>query len=150
MANFGRKSAKKVAREPQNPKIILKESREVVLEWGFFLLILGLLHWLGKVNFSVFHIMAEMGSIQIGWCSFVISWNTRKHSPSKLYVSYGFLYFFVGIGDMLHTLTFRGIQVLCVPKSGVSCSKYRTISYEMHKNARNIVRYRAISRSWMH
>lgn len=59
----------------------------------------------------LFHSVAELFSIVVAAGIFMISWNTRRFTTSRYLVFLGFAFFFIGVLDLLHTLSFRGMNI---------------------------------------
>jgi len=63
-------------------------------------------------NFLLFHGLAEIFSIVIAFCIFIISWNGKKYLRNNSLIFIGVSYLFVGFLDILHTLGYTGMGVL--------------------------------------
>ena len=70
-----------------------------------------ILVWVSRHNFLLFHSIAELFSISVAWALFILVWNTRKVIDDDALVFIGMAYFFVGLIDMLHTLSYKGMGV---------------------------------------
>ncbi|WP_136798992.1 MULTISPECIES: MASE3 domain-containing protein [Desulfosediminicola] len=64
-----------------------------------------------RINYLVFHILAEGYSIIIASSIFVIAWNSKKyiHNPYLLFI--GIAYFFIALVDLLHTMAYKGMPL---------------------------------------
>lgn len=62
-------------------------------------------------NFLLFHSLAEMFSIVIAACIFIIAWHSRGYLENTYLLVLGPAYFFVGGLDLLHTLSYEGMGV---------------------------------------
>jgi len=69
------------------------------------------LYFTTKVNYLVFHVLAEVFSIVIAFSIFVIAWNSKKyiHNPYLLFV--GIAYLFISLLDLLHTMAYKGMPL---------------------------------------
>ena len=63
------------------------------------------------VNFLLFHTIAEIFSIIIACSIFIVAWNTRFISNNNYLLFLGIIYLFVGIIDLAHTLSYKGINI---------------------------------------
>lgn len=59
----------------------------------------------------LFHSVAELFSIVVAAGIFMISWNTRRFTTNRYLVFLGLAFFFIGILDLLHTFSFRGMNI---------------------------------------
>jgi PAS domain S-box-containing protein len=82
-----------------------------------FSLILLLLVFVSRINFLIFHTLAELFSILVAWSLFVILWNTKDLIENKALVFVGIAYLFVGGIDLVHTLSYSGMGFLA-PETG--------------------------------
>ncbi|HUV37022.1 MAG TPA: MASE3 domain-containing protein [Patescibacteria group bacterium] len=62
-------------------------------------------------NYLLFHGIAEIFSIVIAVCIFVLAWNTRGLMENSYLLFLGIAYLFVGMIDLLHTLAYIGMNV---------------------------------------
>ncbi len=62
-------------------------------------------------NYLFFHSLAEMFSIVIAFCIFVIAWNSRSLMENSYLLFLGIAYLFVGGFDLIHTLAYVGMGV---------------------------------------
>ncbi|MFX1238868.1 MAG: MASE3 domain-containing protein [Promethearchaeota archaeon] len=60
-------------------------------------------------NFLLFHSIAELFSIVIAGGIFVIGWNSREHMDSAFFLVVGVSFLFIGIIDLVHTLSYKGM-----------------------------------------
>jgi len=63
------------------------------------------------VNTTLFHTLIELFTICIAFMCFVVSWHTYSFLRNKVLVFLGLGYLWVGIFDLLHTLTFKDMQI---------------------------------------
>lgn len=80
------------------------------LAFGIFLLLF--LFIISRQNYLLFHTFAELFSITIAWSLFILVWNTRHLTENKAIVFIGIAYLFVGLIDLVHTLSFKGMNVM--------------------------------------
>lgn len=62
-------------------------------------------------NYLLFHIFAELFSIIIAFGVFIIAWNARSFMTNHFTLFIGIAYFFVGLLDIMHLLTYQGMSV---------------------------------------
>ena len=65
----------------------------------------------GRSNFLLFHGLAELFSIALAWSVFFLVWNTKKIIRNDFLLFLGIAYFFVGLIDLFHTLSYHGMGV---------------------------------------
>ncbi len=63
-------------------------------------------------SFLLFHSLAELFSIVIAACMFIIAWHSRDYLENNYLLVLGPAYLFVGGLDMLHTLSYEGMGVM--------------------------------------
>ncbi len=63
-------------------------------------------------NFLLFHSLAELFSIVIAACIFIIAWHSRGYLENTYLLVLGPAYLFVGGLDLLHTLSYEGMGVM--------------------------------------
>lgn len=64
---------------------------------------------LAYINMSMFHMLSELFAIGIAVMSFVVSWHTFPYIQNRFLLFLGCAYFWVGVIDLTHTLTFKNI-----------------------------------------
>ncbi len=74
---------------------------------GFVLLVLA-----GRINYTLFHSVAEFYSILVACCIFVIAWNSRELHKNGFFTFLGVASLSVAAVDFLHTFAFRGMTLL--------------------------------------
>jgi len=63
-------------------------------------------------NYLLFHVIAELFSISILFTLFTITWNAKNHLSNKYLLVIGIGALFIGILDLLHTLTYKGMNII--------------------------------------
>lgn len=88
--------------------------------WGFPVLLTIILLVFASVNFLIFHTLAELFAISVALVMFSFSWYTSdfNKNPFLLFLASG--YFWVGVLDLVHALTYRGLDIL--PYTGTNAS----------------------------
>jgi diguanylate cyclase (GGDEF)-like protein len=62
-------------------------------------------------SYLLFHSVAEIFSIVIGCCIFIVAWNSRHRLDNGYLLLLGIAFLFVSVFDMLHTLAYKGMGV---------------------------------------
>ncbi|MBN1375944.1 MAG: PAS domain S-box protein [Dehalococcoidia bacterium] len=60
-------------------------------------------------SFLLFHITIELLSIIICLSIFIVAWNSRNYTDNNYFTFLGIAYLFIGIIELLHTLTYDGM-----------------------------------------
>jgi len=84
---------------------------ESILVFG--LIIFGL-YLTSLYTYILFHSLAEIFSIIIGCCIFILAWNSQKHLDNGYLLFLGIAYLFISILDLIHTLAYKGMGVFLV------------------------------------
>ncbi len=79
-------------------------------------LVLLSLYFTSLVSYLLFHSLAEIFSIIVAAGIFTIAWNSKGFTSNGYILILGVAYLFVGVLDVLHTLTYKGMGVF--PDSG--------------------------------
>ena len=82
--------------------------RSSILVWIF---ILSALYLISIYNYLLFHSLAEIFSICIAFTMFILSWTSRKYLNYNYLVLLGIAYLFVGLLDLFHTLSYKGMSI---------------------------------------
>jgi signal transduction histidine kinase len=75
-----------------------------------FLAISGL-YLISLKNYLLFHSLAEMFSIVVAWGIFVVAWNSRRFLNNNYLLFLGITFLFVGFIDLIHTLSYKGMNI---------------------------------------
>jgi len=81
------------------------------LSYLLWLPIILVLYVLSQTNYLLFHGLAELFSIIIACCIFIIAWNSRKFSTQPYLLLVGIGYLFVAFIDLFHTFSYKGLSV---------------------------------------
>ncbi len=82
------------------------------------IIILAFIFWISiGVNYLLFHSLVELFSIIVAFAVFTVAWNSRKMLDSNYLYFQGITYLFIGGLDLMHTLTFNGMNIL--PSDGI-------------------------------
>lgn len=75
-----------------------------------------------KQNFLLFHTLVELSSIVIAFAVFIVTWNTRKMLDNNYLYFVGMAYIFIGALDLLHTISYPGMNV--IPGTGYDTNQF--------------------------
>ncbi len=78
---------------------------------GIGLMVLAGLFVVSRYNFLLFHGLAELFSVAVAWSLFFLVWNTRSFASNHAYLFIGIAYFFIGLIDLTHMLSYKGMGV---------------------------------------
>ena len=62
-------------------------------------------------SYLLFHGIAEMFSIVISFAIFMFAWNSKRFQDNDYFLFLGITYFFIGMLDFLHTLSYQGMNI---------------------------------------
>jgi len=84
------------------------------------LVILVGLFVVSRLNFLLFHSLAELFAVVVAWSLFLLVWNTRKFVQNDAMLFLGIAYLSIALIDVMHTLSYKGMEVF--PDSlGANC-----------------------------
>jgi len=63
------------------------------------------------VNYLLFHSIAEMVSIVVAAAVFIVTWSSIRYIQNPYLITVGISYLFIGIIDLLHTLSYKGMPI---------------------------------------
>ena len=75
-----------------------------------FSVLLGL-YFTTRVNYLLFHALAEGFSIVVASSIFIITWNSKKYNRNPYLLFVGIACLFIALLDMLHTLSYTGMPI---------------------------------------
>ncbi len=70
------------------------------------------LYLVSRANYLLFHGLAEIFSVAVAFAVFMIAWNVRQIAENAWLMLLGIGYLFIGIIDLIHTLSFEGMNVV--------------------------------------
>lgn len=88
--------------------------------WSFPLLLTAILLLIASFDFVIFHTLAELFAISVALVMFALAWHTRDFTSNHFLLFLACGYFWVGVLDLAHTLSYRGLELL--PGSGANLS----------------------------
>lgn len=65
-------------------------------------------------GYLLFHTLVELFSIVVAFAVFIVTWNSRKMQDNAFLHLVGISYIFIGALDLLHTLTYGGMNIIQV------------------------------------
>jgi len=77
--------------------------------WTF---LLAVLFSVSRHNFLLFHTLAELFAVAVGWSVLLLVWNTRAILRNDALLFLGIAYFFIALLDLTHTLSYSGMNIL--------------------------------------
>ncbi|MBD3609958.1 MAG: response regulator [Gammaproteobacteria bacterium] len=80
-------------------------------------------------NFLLFHTVAELFSITVAIIMAVVAWNMYPFTRNNFLLYLGCGYFWVGILDLMHTLTFRGMNLIITDGANTGLEFWITTRY---------------------
>jgi signal transduction histidine kinase len=84
-------------------------------------LLVGLLFFqLSRVNYLLIHTLTELFSIVLLTAVFLIGWNTRRLVDNQFFVILATGFLVTGSVDLLHTLAYKGMQVLPIDEANTA------------------------------
>jgi PAS domain S-box-containing protein len=69
------------------------------------------LYYISVRDYLLFHSLAESFSIIIACGIFMFIWNSRRHIENNYFLLIGIAYLFIGLLDLLHTFTYKGMDI---------------------------------------
>ena len=98
---------------PETTSLAEKDSHILTFSLGLFLLgIVFVLVWARSVHYLLFHTLAELIAIVVSISIFSLTWAARQRLSNGYLVILGSAYVTIGIVDVFHTLTFKGMNLL--------------------------------------
>ncbi|WP_443947608.1 MASE3 domain-containing protein [Pedobacter sp. AW1-32] len=81
----------------------------------FAISFLVLVFYLSKVqSYMLFHTFVELFSVVVAFAVFIVTWNSRQMHDNRYLQLVGISYIFIGALDLLHTLTYKGMNIIPV------------------------------------
>ena len=69
------------------------------------------LYFTTKVDYLLFHSLAEIFSITVAAAFFMITWNSRRFIKNEYLLFIGIAYLFIAFLDLMHTLSYKGMPI---------------------------------------
>jgi hypothetical protein len=103
-----------MTKNSMQPKRKTLPSSIVEGNYNFYIIGLVILVAVGAsnfINYLFFHTIAELFSVIIACTIFVVALNTRQISDNNYLLFLGITYLFVGMIDLMHTLSYKGMNI---------------------------------------
>lgn len=88
--------------------------------WSFPLFLTAVLGLIASIDFVIFHTLAELFAISVALVMFSLSWYTKDFTRNHFLLFLACGYFWVGVLDLAHTLSYKGLEIM--PRSGTNAS----------------------------
>jgi hypothetical protein len=82
-----------------------------ILTSSFLLIIFIGLYFTTRINYLFFHTLTEGFSVVVTFSLFIITWNSKKYITNPYLLFIGIAYLFIGLVDLLHTLSYKGMPI---------------------------------------
>ena len=89
----------------------MNAKQKLITSIGFGTLLIIGLYLTSRYNFLLFHTLVEIFSIVIAYSIFVLAWNSERWIDNNYLLFIGIAYLFVGGVDLLHTFSYKGLQI---------------------------------------
>jgi len=70
-----------------------------------------ILVFLSKMNYLLYHTIAELFSIIVAYSVFILAWNSKVHFKGHFLLLIGISYLFIGTLDLFHALSYKGMNI---------------------------------------
>lgn len=87
-----------------------KNSRKIILPIVIIVSSLAL-YLTSFYSYLLFHLLVELFTVVIALGIFVVAWSSRHYIDNVFLLTLGIGYFFIGSIDLLHTLSYSGMQI---------------------------------------
>jgi PAS domain S-box-containing protein len=88
-----------------------------LLHVTLWIFLLAVLFFISQHNFLLFHTLAELFAVAVGWSVFLLVWNTRTFLRNDSLLFLGIAYFFIALLDLTHTLSYSGMNIFAAAKT---------------------------------
>ncbi len=82
-----------------------------IIGWFIASALIAGLYLTTRVNYLFFHVLVELFSVIVAASLAIITWNSREYIKNQFFLLLGIAYLFIGAIDLLHTLTFVGMNI---------------------------------------
>ncbi|MDA8227123.1 MAG: GGDEF domain-containing protein [Desulfitobacterium hafniense] len=69
-------------------------------------------YYVSKVNYLLFHTLAEGFAALVAFLIYILATSTYRHSKDNFLLFLGYTYVFIGVLDILHLITYKGIAIV--------------------------------------
>ncbi len=88
---------------------LIKNNYRTLFASGLLLIVLFLSV---RESYLLFHTLVELFSVTVAFAVFIVTWNSRKILDNNYLFLVGIAYLFIGILDILHALTYKGMNII--------------------------------------
>ncbi|AQR96586.1 MASE3 domain-containing sensor histidine kinase [Clostridium saccharoperbutylacetonicum] len=81
-------------------------------KWKIIIIMVFICYFVSRNNYTLFHSLIEMSTIAISLAVMLVAVGTVRICENNWFTYLGIIYGFVGIIDMFHTLTYKGINII--------------------------------------
>ncbi|MCF7868223.1 MAG: hypothetical protein K9N09_05935 [Candidatus Cloacimonetes bacterium] len=85
--------------------------KRMTFEILLMIVLIPLLYFISSRNYIFFHTIVELISIIVAFSLFSIAWNSQEFSTNKYLLFLGIAYLFIGSIDLLHTISYKGMNI---------------------------------------
>ncbi|MGA2368490.1 MAG: MASE3 domain-containing protein [Dehalococcoidia bacterium] len=93
------------------------------------IIILAAIYLTSLYNYLLSHTVIELCSIVVCFSIFIIAWNSRRYTDNHYYTFLGIAYLYVGILELMHTLTYEGMPLFLTYTSGTDTQLWVAARY---------------------
>jgi PAS domain S-box-containing protein len=88
-----------------------------LLHVSLWIFLLAILFFISRHNFLLFHTLAELFAVSVGWSVLLLVWNTRAFLRNDALMFLGIAYFFIALLDLIHTLAYSGMNIFAAARN---------------------------------
>ncbi|MFX1457013.1 MAG: MASE3 domain-containing protein [Promethearchaeota archaeon] len=111
--------------KPEHNRKLNDETVEIVI----FLLALFFVYLTSFYRYLLFHSIAELFSIVIAGGIFLVGWNSRRYTTNSFFLNLGISSLFIAGIDLIHTLSYTGMQIFLEFDSNLPTSLWIAARY---------------------
>lgn len=83
----------------------------IATNYSFLIAALIGLYFATRINYLLFHSLAEIFSVVVAFSIYIIAWNSRRFILNPYLLFIGIAYLFIALLDLLHTLSYKGMPI---------------------------------------
>ncbi|MBC7417971.1 MAG: histidine kinase [Pedobacter sp.] len=102
-----------------NLRSLLQQNYRTLFAVSFLALVF---YFSKQQGYILFHTFVELFSIVVAFAVFIVTWNSRQMQDNVFLHLVGISYIFIGALDLLHTLTYRGMNM--IPVDGFPANQF--------------------------
>ncbi len=85
--------------------------KKLTFEILLIIILIPLFYLISSQDYLLFHTIVELISIIVAFSLFSIAWNSRQFSRNNYLLFLGISFFFIGSIDLLHTISYKGMNI---------------------------------------